>query len=113
AVVIAYSVLTDGCDLPVSIWETMLAETPTSRASPRTLTPRFSRSSRSRRPSRSTSGAAIAPSSVSSTRESPTPAPDDTNRFTWHRSVHLHGVKLAVQYCLTPYCGRIYGYAHV
>src|SRR5690606_26773499 len=28
AVVIAYSVLTEGCDLPVSICETMLAETP-------------------------------------------------------------------------------------
>src|SRR5262249_54448401 len=64
AFVIAYSVLTDGWLFAVSIWEIMLAETPTSRARPRRLIPRLSRSSRIRGPSHGTSDAAIPTSFV-------------------------------------------------
>ena len=38
----AYSVLTDGLLFPASIWEIMLADTSTARASPRTVIPRVS-----------------------------------------------------------------------
>src|SRR5690348_11666447 len=50
AVVMAYSVLTDGWLLPVSIWETRLAETPISRARERRLTPLARRACRMRAP---------------------------------------------------------------
>ncbi|GHH36128.1 hypothetical protein GCM10018775_11750 [Streptomyces umbrinus] len=48
--VIAYSVLTEGWLLPVSIWEIRLAETPISRARPRRLIPRAVRACRMRAP---------------------------------------------------------------
>ena len=50
SVTIAYSVRTDGCVLPVSIWETRLGETSSRRASSRRLRPRRSRSTRRRVP---------------------------------------------------------------
>jgi hypothetical protein len=57
--VIAYSVLTEGCALPVSICEIMLADTPTSRARARRLRSRASRSARMRSPSGGTSEAGM------------------------------------------------------
>jgi hypothetical protein len=56
AVVIAYRVLTDGLLFSVSIWEISDADTPISRASPRTLMSRRRRSARSRAPMGGTPG---------------------------------------------------------